>query len=486
MKMKKLTILCALIAISISCKKDLEGLNVNTKDATTAGGGTFFAYAVKEMSSAMQDLTYGATGSPFTICRLFAQQISCNTYNEGSNYYAQFTWTNIYTGVLRNLEESRKTIEATTTIDDAGAKQKQNQLAMIEIMNVYTYAKLVESFGDVPYSEALDIEDVTPKYDDAETIYTDLISRLNAALDKMDVSGKGFGTFDLIYNYSEGTTVNTHPIQDWIKFGNSLKLQMGMRIIDALPQLGTETVRAAVQAGVFASNADIAEFKFLDAQPNTNPLWVDLAVGNRQDFIAAAPFLDQMNTFNDPRRSVFFTTVQGNYVGAPYGQPVEYNRYSHFGDLFYTPAVPSILIDYATVEFLLAEAAERGLAGVTDAEGHYNKAITASFDYYGVSGAAAYLVQPSVAYQTAAGPWQKKIGIQKWIALFNQGFEAWTEYRRLDYPQLQAPPGAFVNVVPRRLLYPTAEQTLNGANWSAAASAIGGDLMTTKLFWDVN
>ena len=75
--------------------------------------------------------------------------------------------------------------------------------------------------------------------------------------------------------------------------------------------------------------------------------------------------------------------------------------------------------------------------------------------------------------------------MQKWLALYNRGYEAWTEWRRLDAPSLEAPPEA-LSVIPVRYTYPIFEQTLNGANWEAASSAIGGDNVGTKLFWDKN
>lgn len=472
---KHTTSILAAICLFSTCSKNLEELNKNTKDATQANGETFFAYAEKAMADVMQDLTYGSSGTPFTICRLFAQHTSCNTYNEGSNYYAQFNWDNVYQDVLKNLDESKKNISAEKPIDEAATIQQQNQLAMIEIMNVYAYARLVEAFGDIPYSEALNIDNVTAKYDDAETIYIDLLDRLSTAIGELDASAGGFGTSDLIYR---GNTAA------WIKFGNSLKLQMAMRIVDVLPELATQAANQAA-SNLISTNADNATLVYQESTPNTNPLYVDLAIGNRQDFVAAAPLVTVMNTLNDPRRNIFFTKVGQDFVGAPYGEPVEYSQYSHFGNLFYTPTVPSIFIDYATVEFLLAEAAARTIIGsAADVETHYNKAINASFEYYGVSGADTYLQQSSVAYQSADGTWKEKIALQKWIALYNQGYEAWTEYRRLDYPHLQAPPNGFIPIVPVRLLYPSSEQTLNGANWQAASDAIGGDLMTTKLFWD--
>jgi hypothetical protein len=99
--------------------------------------------------------------------------------------------------------------------------------------------------------------------------------------------------------------------------------------------------------------------------------------------------------------------------------------------------------------------------------------------------ANAFLADPDIAFVTASGTNLQKIARQKYIAMFNRGLEAWTEYRRLDYPVLNVPPvtnGDF----PIRYTYPNSEQTSNGENYTAAASAIGGDVVTNKVFWDVN
>lgn len=458
--------------IFCSCSNDLENLNVDEKNATSAPAETFFNFALKNMSDLESDLTYGSNGSPYTLSRLWSQQISSVTYNEGTTYFSNFNWTNVYLGVLINLQESKEVIESTVQTP-MNSVALQNQLSILEILRVYSYSKLVESFGNIPYSEALDVNNISPAYDDAETIYLDLLGKLNIALDNMDESGASWSD-DLMY---DGNT------KLWKKFGRSLQLLMAMRIVDSNPQVAETNIIAALP-GVFTSNADNAKVDHLDAQPNTNALYLDLAVGNRKDFVGAKPFVDYMNSLNDPRRSVFFKSVNGNYIGAPSGMVVNYDSYSEMGTLFYQPNTAVIFIDYSTVEFLLAEAAERNIAGVADAELHYNNAIRASFEYYGVSGVDDYLAQPEVAYSTAPGNWKEKIGMQKWVALYNQGLEAWTEYRRLDYPQLSAPAGAYVDTVPVRLIYPISEQTLNRSNYEAAAADIGGDLLTTKLFWD--
>ena len=152
-------------------------------------------------------------------------------------------------------------------------------------------------------------------------------------------------------------------------------------------------------------------------------------------------------------------------------------------------------MNYAEVEFFLAEAVERGFIATGSAESHYNAGITASMTYWGASAtdAAAYLANPKVAYGSVAGTWQQKIGFQKWIALYMQGIEAWAEWRRLDFGVLQLPvagalPTARIdpNKLPTRLTYPLDEVTLNGTNTAAAVAAQGPDRLDTKLWWDVN
>jgi len=142
-------------------------------------------------------------------------------------------------------------------------------------------------------------------------------------------------------------------------------------------------------------------------------------------------------------------------------------------------------MDYSEAEFYRAEAVERGYAIPGTAAEHYNNAITASILYWGgtQAEATAYLANPLVNYATAAGDWKQKIGTQKWIANFNRPYEAWTELRRLDFPKLTLPVAA-KSGFPTRLTYPDTEATTNGDNYTSAATAIGGDKVETKLFWD--
>lgn len=136
---------------------------------------------------------------------------------------------------------------------------------------------------------------------------------------------------------------------------------------------------------------------------------------------------------------------------------------------------------------LLAEAAARGGYSVGTVEAHYTAGITSSLTRWGVAPAdiAAYLANPAVNYATAVGTWQQKIGTQAWLALYARGLQGFTEWRRLDYPILTKTPAieAYSDIA-KRYTYPTSEHTLNPESYKAAAAAIGGDKLTTKLFWD--
>jgi hypothetical protein len=95
------------------------------------------------------------------------------------------------------------------------------------------------------------------------------------------------------------------------------------------------------------------------------------------------------------------------------------------------------------------------------------------------------LAKPTVAYATAAGTWKQKIGTQSWLAAYTRGIEAYTTWRRLDYPIFNlAEEAATYADIPVRFTFPVNEQTLNAVNYKAAAAAVGGDLISTKIFWD--
>jgi hypothetical protein len=195
----------------------------------------------------------------------------------------------------------------------------------------------------------------------------------------------------------------------------SLKLRMGIRIADATGMTATSqaAITTAISGGVFTSNADNATLQYTSAS-NTNPVWVDLVQSGRSDFVIANTLIDFMNTLSDPRRAAYFdqNLGAGIYEGGPYGENNSFSSYTHVSDIVIDPTNPASLLDYAEVNFYLADAAERSISGTpAAAAGFYNKGITASFNYWDFLMLTACLLNPNVAYATAPGTWQVKLEI---------------------------------------------------------------------------
>ena len=473
--MKKIfLILLSLVLVTAGCKRNITDLNVDPKNPSTAPSYAFFTNAQRTL---MNTLT--SSNVNLNIYRLIVQYWQETTYTDESNYdlatrsINDAVWNALYRDVLRDLQEAKNLIPG----DVADAAVQKNQIAIADFMQVISFYYLVTTYGNIPYTEALDINKPFPKYDDAKTVYYDLLTRLNTDIANMTTSSGSFGSADIIYG---------GDVAKWKKFANSFKLKMGMTIADDDNAKAKSTVESAVAAGVFTSNADNAEFQYLSTPPNTNPIWVDLVQSGRKDFVAANTIINKMDALNDPRLDDYFTEdAGGDYSGGAPGASSNYATFSKPDERITAPDFPALLLDYSEVEFFLAEAVERGYSVGGTAQQHYNNAITASILYWGgtVIEATAYLAQPAVNYLTAAGTYKQKIGTQKWLALYNRGWDAWIEWRRLDYPQL-TPAVDAVSVIPLRYPYPVNEQNVNRANYEAAAAAIGGDDVGTKLWWD--
>ena len=204
-----------------------------------------------------------------------------------------------------------------------------------------------------------------------------------------------------------------------------------------------------------------------------------------------------MKSLNDPRLPIFANKTESAtpevYIGVPNGltnsgaSALGFSKTSKLGSYFTTPQTPAVIISPAEVLFARAEAAARGFTA-EDAASLYNQAITASLNQFGISNSAtitAYLAQPAVQYNPAN--FRQSIGVQKWIALFGQGLEAFAEWRRLDYPQLlPAVAGTLDGKMPVRYLYPGSEQSLNAKSYKAAVARQGTDALITKLWFDIN
>ena len=349
-----------------------------------------------------------------------------------------------------------------------------NWEAVGRIMKSYVFSVMTDAMGDIPYSEAFQERALlTPKYDTQQAIYTALFADLAKASQQIDPAGIGFSSGDIMYG---GDMV------EWRKFSNSLRLRLAMHLSNVDATTAAAQAQAAVTAGVFTSNADNAQLMYLASAPDQNPVYTNVHVDKRDDYGMSKTFVDSLLSWSDPRLPVFAQlnndTIVANqiYEGLPNGlndgAGPALLYISRIGAYWReTPAAPLALLTYSEVLFLEAEAAERGwITG--NATQLYADAIRASMEQYGIATTAidAYLAQPRVVYATgAAGLTQ--IAYQKWVSLFLQGMEGWTEVRRTGVPALVPGPNAVLTKIPERLPYSDNEAVLNKANLDAAVAA---------------
>ena len=496
---RSLIALCGL-AVSVSaCNNDgLTKVNKNPNAPEQVSASLLFpTAAVSSIRRIRGDLEI--TPSAFVHWPQYAAEYQ---YPEISYYQFRPTtadgWFNAYyTGPLQDLQQAlRQTIAA----------NYPNETGPILVLRAFNFSTLTGFWGDIPFSQAGqgDKGIITPVYDKQQVIYDSLLKNLADANTMMGPSAAGlsFGTQDPVY---------AGDMTKWKKFANSLRARLGMNLSRVDANRAKAEVAAAFAAGGFQDNSDNAQISWPGDGTNDNPWWDTEkdGQGTRDDTRMSETFIDTLKSLNDPRLQVFARPVQdpsciaagatvpqctpvavGGYRGQPNGLEAGDAglwgpKASRLGLQVIAADQPSYFMTYAEYSFILAEAAERGWISGSAAT-YYNNGITASMQQWGVSAASitAYLAQPSIVYTPGAAG-LAQIGVQKWIALFTQGFEAWSEWRRTGFPNLTPVPTARTadKQIPRRIIYPQTEQSFNNANLQAAIAAQGGSDALNKHLW---
>jgi len=483
---KYLAVILALIVGITQCKLPD---NVNPKRATEVPVETLFTNAQVALFNQIDLISVN-----LNPVRLYVQYWQQTTYFDESRYLMQDRSipdnyvTEFYRDALMDLKRAR---DITLEDDQGNPDAQKNRVAILDILMAQAFLTTVDGFGDLPYTDALQLNDVVqPTYDDAAEIYSAEINNLKTALTSLG-SGSNWGGADVLYAGDAGL---------WKKYGASLLLRVGMRLADINPALSKDAVQAAVNAGVYTSEDEAGFLQYIGIVPHVNTIYDGYVVDNRKDYLPTNTIIDIMGNYDgaqfdlggaDPRIDDYFTLAPDTniYMGAVAGLDgaQSYQLFSHFQDVFFEPTFPAMIIDYIEVEFFLAEAAQRGGYAVSGtAEEHYNNAITASILYWNGTQEEvdAYLALPGVVYNAAN--WKESIGVQKWLAQYNRSVEAWAEWKRLDYPQLNIPEGMVYGDIPLRFVYPYNEKLQNQANYEAASAKIGGDFVYIPLFWDTD
>jgi hypothetical protein len=499
-----LVVTAALLVLGTSaCNNDkLTSLNNNPNSPADVPVPTVFTNAARTAVTRW----LGGTGYDLRGTEWVVQHLAEVQYPDEDDYkrlQASSTTTWFDNPYQNELEDLRKIIQKGQAANDPGI------WAPAAILRTWVFSYLTNTWGDIPYFQALQGDSagatLSPAYDKQQDIYADFFKQLDAASKALTGASNSLGAADPIYGGN---------VAKWQKFANSLRLRLGMQIVNKDLATGSAQIQAALAApgGVFTSNADNAQVNWPGDGIYNNP-WSDNFAG-RDDHRMSQTFMNLMLGLNDPRVRVFAqptvrdTVVNAafpKYAGMPNGlvqataQPY-FNDTSRPGLIFWPPAnlaaviggtgkaTPSFVMTYAEVAFIQAEAANRSLGGLTPAQAQafYNSAITASFDQWGIgSQAAAYIAQPSVAY---AGGLNGLVQIdqQEWIALYTDGGTTWSLWRRTCVPNTVKPgPNAITDIVPRRFEYSITEYSVNAAQLDAAIARQGSDDLTTPVWWDV-
>lgn len=436
--------------------------------------------------------------------------------------FARYNPKDDWSRVFLKSDKIVPTLYANLNALEADCKKINNMVpfSVATIIKIAAMSRVTDTFGPIPYLDLGKSDDLYVPYNSQQEIYHSFLNELTEQIDFL----KANSTVNLS---PLGDYVYSGDITKWIKFANSLKLRLAMRISFVEPQFAKQMAEEAVRDGVIESNADNACWNYFKSGSVVNGLYVAKEYNSDGcitggDTHAAADIICYMNGYNDPRRAAYFVKSEEwadrDYIGLRRGWEVFDKSWGfNFCGLNLKSTDPYIWLTAAEVAFLKAEgAAIHNFDMGKSAADLYNEGIRLSFEQWGVSGAATYaedatsrpaayidptgmnpysgsLSSITVKWNDADTPERKleRIITQKWIALYLNGNEAWAELRRTGYPQL-IPVAANLSggivdskLGPQRMPYPQEEYTNNSANVTSAVNTMlgGPDNQATKLWW---
>lgn len=496
-----------------ACEGNLTDLNKNPNSPEDVPSSTLFTFATQNTVGSFTGSGYSLRGGS-----LLAQHIAEVQYPDYDTYNRLdqgSTSTYFNRPFVEELEDYTKIIQKSSAVAGlAGPAQ---------VMRAWTISYVTNTFGDIPYFSALAGDSIggslSPTYDTQLSIYTDLMSRLAAASTSLAGANNALEGADPIYGGDPAS---------WQKFANSLRARFALLMVNQNPTLANTQLTAALAAagGIIDEDAETAALAWPGDGLYNNP-WSNNFVGRDDHRVSRTLMTVLMNTA-DPRVAEFaqpatrdtvataqitkyctgappcYVGLQNGLSQASAGPYVPYT--SRPGAAMY-PGVtvygnyggggaswPSFLFTAAEGNFILAEAAERGIGGVAGGSAqaaiYYAAGIRASMRQWGITSVAAqdaFIAGANVSYAAAATQAERltRIATQKWVALYTDGGTAWTEWRRTCVPASIVPgPGAIQTTVPRRFIYSNTEYSVNRQNVMAAVAVQGADDFNTRMYWD--
>jgi hypothetical protein len=526
------TLIFAGVAISTGCRKDFEKINTNPATYNQANFDPNYVLTSAQLGySGSTDFSYDTWRANLIYCSTMMQGLSTViSYWAGDKYILNAGYTAAYWGFSGTTptagdgaypEQVRPIVDV--VLSTTGKTQYKNLHQIARIMKALIFERITDLYGDVPYSQAgvgYYDKNYFPVYDKQQAIYTDLLAEISDATAQLDPNGDK-PTGDKYYG---------GDITKWKKFGNTLLLRVAMRLSKVDPTTAKTYIQKVVGA-TMASNADDAFF-LGDASGGRTTVnrnsQILLGDGGQENYYTrwSKTFIDFLKTNNDPRLSKI--AVTNLYVtdatkdqnpganatfaaqkGMPNGKdlsgiPAQDVRqdptYTAFTDYSSpSPALikrngPTFVLTYGESELLWADAAQRfGIGG--SAAQHYHDGVVASMTYLSEYDAAATIPTADAETYMTAHPYVAANGLQmintQYWALNNtmlDFYESWSNWRRTGFPALvpvNYPGNNTGGTIPRRFPYPVSEAGTNTANYNTAHNAVvGGDLLTSRVWWD--
>ncbi len=486
----KLSYLFALLLVVVmtSCE-EFEDFNENPNEPTEVTPDVLMTSALRSSMDAMVTESFLLSNN---IAQLTAKTLRLEV--------GSYNW-NAFPTVWEALYGSLTDVHAVE--NQAIAEGNEQLQGAAVVLKAWIYSTLTNAYGNVPYSEAIDGAGLnfTPVYDEQSAIYTDLLLELERANGLL--GGEGSISGDILLG---------GDAEKWQKLCNSLRLRLIMTASNQLANAASQFSNA-LNSNIMTSNADNATLTYLGGFPNQYPL-VPLKTGDFDAVAISSSIVNNFNNYNDPRLLRYArpdnddfndpTSVVGadnglntedcSKIGSRLGVQYWNDPATTQADDLNLPMAEGIIMTYAEVEFLIAEAAAKGWI-TEDVEAHYKNGIQAAMDYYQVDYAPFgwadfedFYSNSGVAYDAVTDIWE-----QKWVNSFFHGFEPYFELRRWYFesgmswdgiPFLDPPCSNVTNdQLPLRFLYPTQEQSLNTANYNAAVEALGGSNDQNATMW---
>lgn len=434
----KVAVLLAGVFLLGSCG-DFGDINTDPNNPSEATTEALFAFSLRYVLHFVMQRSYNPE---FLLCPRYIaerQNVQYGRYND-----TQFATKNFYRYTLKNLQTiidmNEGSEKSSSNVESFGSNT--NQIAVASTLKDYYFMGLTDALGMIPYSEALkgDEGNYAPKLDAQKDIYYGLEADLVAAYAKFDEAGSLNASYDYMYK---------GDISKWKKLNATLRMMLAIKLADVDPATGKAWFQQAYKDGGIESNEDNFVYTFYGNADNENPLYTNIVTEGRKDFCPSTDIVDIMNKLNDPRRAAYFTkNDDGEYKGIPLGitssEVTKYNSdNSDFNVNMYKQGAPFIILSAARTRLVEAEAALRGWIEA-DAKSLYEEGIRLSIaaKYDLVNGTApkedeisAYLKESGVAYAGTDAEKLNLIATQRYInGYFEDGIEAWADWRRLDAP----------------------------------------------------